>query len=115
MVTPSLNTCVVPRFPKQLGKSDNVRRQGRGKPGRPDVNGVSAGHQGGPGRHALRRAYIHAGEPDTVLGNGIDVGRMQIRVSVTAEVRCAMIIAQYEQDIWKLAPAVLAKIGRAHV
>src|SRR5690606_26289871 len=102
MIIPALDAGIIACRSEQLRKSHDVCWQWCRKTCHPDINGISACHKCGPGRHALRGAGIHLRKPHTVAGDFVDMRCINIRVAVTAKVWRAMVVAQYKQDVGTL-------------
>ena len=74
--------------------------------GQPDgkASGISAGHEGDPGRGADRGRGVVAGEAESFPGEPIEMGRAIVRPAVAAQVAIAEVVRQNKQDVGRPGP-----------
>src|SRR5581483_11642410 len=85
---------------QQLGDSGVLRPQRHlGVAADVAVTGVESRHQGAPRRGADGAAGVAGGELDPVGGELVEVRRLDLRLSVAAEVAVAEVVGEDEYDI----------------
>ena len=62
-------------------------------------DGRTSRHQRRARRHTLRRGDVSTLEKHRVFGKGVEVGCLDVRIAVRADVRCAVIVRQDQQYV----------------
>ena len=94
------------RFVSRGGEGISDRRKhrthegaARTDTGRAVATRIDSGQQL-PARGSAHRRHVEVGQPNTLLGERVQIGRLEYRVLVSRKISIALIVAEYNDHVW---------------